>query len=1072
MKKRYVLAIALAAFLRVQAQAQDVPTVGFEPQVTIPPQAIPVSMYAADLDGDGDQDVLSASYLDKRIIWYSNNGEGDFELPQLVTTQASNFRVVYASDLDGDGDQDVLSSTTDGDKIFWYENDGQGNFGEERIITTQAARAESLYTADLDGDGDPDVLSASFDDNKIAWYENDGQGNFGEQQIISTQVDRAESIYAADLDGDGDQDVLSASTLDDKIAWYENNGQGNFGEQQIINDQADGATSVYAADLDGDGDQDVLSASASFNDNEIAWYQNDGQGNFQLMIIDAQNFGGQSVYAADLDGDGDQDVLAAFSNNTVVVWYENDGQGNFAPPITLDSNEDFGYQGVYTADLDDDGDQDVLSVTSSTTTFSWYRNDGQANFEKQQVPLPLIENGPDVYADDLDGDGDQDVLSVENNELAWQQNDGQGNFSEPKIISTQVKLLVAVYTADLDGDGDQDVLSASSDDKKIAWYENDGQGNFGEQQIIAIADSPVDVYAADLDGDGDQDVLLGSSDSEVIVWYANDGQENFERREISSGYDILSSGRDIHTDDLDGDGDQDILSAFSFQYPEGGYLEGIVWYKNDGQGNFSERQLVNPVGGVVSIYTTDVDGDGNQDVLSAAFRSNEIAWHRNNGQGGFEEARLISRQAEGAQEVYATDLDGDGDMDVLSASSFFIDRKIAWYENDGKGNFGEQLVISTFLPGVDDVYVADLNGDGAPDVLSPFRINGEVVWFKNVLSSGPSVPSITELTLFNARTDAKIDILEGGDEIDLLNLDLRDYNIQANVVAAGETITRVNFDLTAPARQDTMTTEFKLPYALYGDKPNGDFRPRKAYDGDYQLTVTPYYQDSTGKETKGVSKTVSFTFVARGLRARNIRMIDTRDNSIIESLDNGDVISLARNQPVSILVDSRYPQYNSMEFFLDGPSPDGIDEVRALENLVPYAIFGDDGLNTDPNGRPLAAGEYEVRVIPYQGKNRDSYAGPEEVVRFTVVRPITTRQELAYPVPFTHEVNLRTEPVDMSQLRVRFVHSYGQVYEVSSDQITVTEDGLLVNVADLPAGSYTIQLQQADRVQTFRGSKE
>jgi hypothetical protein len=80
---------------------------------------------------------------------------------------------VYAADLDGDGDLDVLSASSDDDRVAWYENiDGAGHFGEQRaVITTAAAGAQSVYAADLDGDGDVDVLSA-FGDGKIAWYEN------------------------------------------------------------------------------------------------------------------------------------------------------------------------------------------------------------------------------------------------------------------------------------------------------------------------------------------------------------------------------------------------------------------------------------------------------------------------------------------------------------------------------------------------------------------------------------------------------------------------------------------------------------------------------------------------------------------------------------------------------------------------------------------------------------------------------------------------------------------------------------------------------------------------------------
>ena len=109
---------------------------------------------------------------------------------------------VFVADLDGDGDLDVLSASRGDSKIAWYENDGSGNFSSQQVITQSASDARSVHTADLDGDGDQDVLSASFRDDKIAWYENDGSGVFGPQQVITTNVHFATSVYAADLDGD------------------------------------------------------------------------------------------------------------------------------------------------------------------------------------------------------------------------------------------------------------------------------------------------------------------------------------------------------------------------------------------------------------------------------------------------------------------------------------------------------------------------------------------------------------------------------------------------------------------------------------------------------------------------------------------------------------------------------------------------------------------------------------------------------------------------------------------------------------------------------------------------------
>lgn len=285
------------------------------------------SVYAADFDSDGDLDVLSASQTDDKIAWYENtDGLGNFGNQQIIVGSTNDPLSVYATDIDGDGDMDFISASMFDDKVAWYENtDGLGNFGPQQIITTNADAAHSVYATDIDGDGDIDVLSASSGDNKIAWYENtDGQGNFGAQQIISVNAILALSVFSIDIDGDGDMDVLSASRSDNKVAWYENTtGLGNFGPEQIITTNAIGATSVHSVDIDGDGDMDVLSACAHID--AIAWYENtDGQGGFgPQQIITTNAVFTKSVVASDLDGDGDMDVLSASYENVNIAWYEN-----------------------------------------------------------------------------------------------------------------------------------------------------------------------------------------------------------------------------------------------------------------------------------------------------------------------------------------------------------------------------------------------------------------------------------------------------------------------------------------------------------------------------------------------------------------------------------------------------------------------------------------------------------------------------------------------------------------------------------------------------------------------------
>jgi hypothetical protein len=343
-------------------------------QVITQSTSSPRSVYTADLDGDGDEDVLSASYFDGKIAWYENLGGGLFGTQQIISTVPRNPVCVHAIDLDGDGDADVLSASWADNTLAWYENQGGGSFGPQQVITTAADFAQCVYAVDLDGDGDADVLSAAQSVNSIAWYRNrlnSANQDFGPQNVITTEADNAYSVYATDLDGDGDADVLSASVTDDKVAWYENLGGGSFGPQQVITTDASAANSVHAVDLDGDGDADVL--SASWGDDKIAWYENLGGGSFgpqQVLTTDAVV--ASHVYATDLDGDGDVDVLSA-SFDDKIAWYENLGGGSFAAQQVITTAAD-GASCVYAADLDGDGDPDVLSAGTLDNEIAWHEN--------------------------------------------------------------------------------------------------------------------------------------------------------------------------------------------------------------------------------------------------------------------------------------------------------------------------------------------------------------------------------------------------------------------------------------------------------------------------------------------------------------------------------------------------------------------------------------------------------------------------------------------------------------------------------------------------------------------------
>jgi hypothetical protein len=241
------------------------------------------SVAAADLDGDGDVDVLSASQYDGNVVWYENTGGSP---PAWTARQMSTGdpRKDFAiADLDGDGDNDVLTATIGSGYIVWFENDGAHppNWTESPIHPVRLATPQGVAAADLDGDGDIDAVATEYSDANVVWFENDGAANpTWTRRVIPNSVNGWVPVVAGDLDADGDVDLVSASSFSNQVKWYENDGGAPPAwAHHVISVSANYAISVAAADLDGDGDADVV--TATYNDNTIAWWENRG-GQFTL----------------------------------------------------------------------------------------------------------------------------------------------------------------------------------------------------------------------------------------------------------------------------------------------------------------------------------------------------------------------------------------------------------------------------------------------------------------------------------------------------------------------------------------------------------------------------------------------------------------------------------------------------------------------------------------------------------------------------------------------------------------------------------------------------------------------
>jgi hypothetical protein len=694
------------------------------------------SVAAADLDGDGDLDLLGAAEAGGDVTWWENTaGDGSAWTTRSVDSSFNGARFAAAGDIDGDGDLAVLAVSVSNDTVSWWENTG---FAWAQVdIDTAFDQAIFVTSADLDGDGDLDVLAAGAVGAGIAWWENAaGDGSaWSKTTIDAVPGFSARGAAIADVDGDGDLDVLGTDFLGDAITWYENTaGDGSAWTKSTVGGSFDGASAVVAADIDGDGDLDAVGAAVG--DSDIAWWENTaGDGSAWSRTTVDESFGGAvAVAAVDLDRDGDIDILGAASSDDEITWWENTGgDGSLWTEHTVGSgfNEP---AWVATADVDGDGDVDVLGAARFDDEIAWWENEtihSSALFASGQTIDGSFGGARFVVTGDVDGDGDVDVLgtAVSADILRWWENTmGDGSVWSGHTIDPDFDGF-HLATADLDGDGDLDVVGAERENGgDYEWWENTaGDGSAWTRRLLAEGPVASDagccpwLVPSDLDEDGDLDLVTGDADR--VFWHENTAGDGSSWSSHPTP-NVGSAQRTVAVTDLDADGDFDLISVNS----QSGQL---FWFENTvGDASAWTQHSVGTIDGLVAVWSADVDGDGDPDLLGAAENADVITWWDNGaGDGSAWTRRTVAVDFDGAAMVSAGDIDGDGDLDVVAAAR--VGGEIAWWENAGDGLLWTDHLVDGNVPGTTSVALGDLDGDGDLDLVGSSTADGTVIWWEN-----------------------------------------------------------------------------------------------------------------------------------------------------------------------------------------------------------------------------------------------------------------------------------------------------------------------------------------------------
>ncbi len=539
------------------------------------PGTLPSSLLSEDVDRDGDVDLVFGAVGTGKVLLLENSGMGMFG-PPVTLLSGVNPTSLGSADVDFDGDFDLFVPTESASGTITVLVNDNGAFLNSFVFATGSQPAAIAF-ADFNGDGRHDVITANIGGDNVTVLTNlTGSYSvaaqtgmplsnlgFGIQDLASISgtifndlnsngiQDRDEpgiggATVFVDLNGNGRKDSFEPLTTTSSAGAFGGLAGGYFfqgvlpGKYRVYQMPPPGfvqtaprnvafdeglsvpsgnfISDVIATDLNHDGLTDVVSVSREISGNGLAHIflgTANGPGSEIVVSVGSQP---KRVLAADLDHDGDLDLLVMNSGDNSVSLIRNDA-GSFSVVSTLMLNHTPNDLAV--GDLNGDGDADIVvseTVINFTDSVELFLSLGDLTFHQRSMNLGNNDTSGIALAD-LDNDHDLDLVAVDrmNGRVRLFANIDMGSFFIPAGDFLTDPAPGAVVIGYFNGDSFPDIAVTSQAFNQVVYHNSSGPFTYGLNGGISTTALVSDLVVADVNRDGLDDLAVTTTDGKLIV---------------------------------------------------------------------------------------------------------------------------------------------------------------------------------------------------------------------------------------------------------------------------------------------------------------------------------------------------------------------------------------------------------------------------------------------------------------------------------------------------------------------------------------------------------------------------